>query len=160
MLADLVTILNGYGGSVVSRIQSNLQSTGTNATGKTSRSLRFEVRQEGSKTTLKVIGKPYFAVVETGRKPTPQYDKPSKAFVDSIREWTQAKGLPNSLAYAIAKSIHKKGTELFKKGGRKDIISNVINDSLASQISKDILQNFAKLYAANIVRQYGSINSK
>lgn len=160
MLADLVTILNGYGSSVVSRIQSNLQSTGTNATGQTSRSLRFEVRQEGSKTILKVIGKPYLAVVETGRKPTPQYDKPSKAFVDSIREWTKAKGLSQSLAYAIAKSIHKKGTELFKKGGRNDIISNVINDSLASQISKDILQNFAKLYAANIVKQYGSINSK
>jgi hypothetical protein len=148
---SLVSILSGYGNTAVAQIRQNLASTGTNATGKTSRSLRFEVKEQGDKTYLKILGKPYIAVVETGRKATPQYTKPSKSFVDEIREWTKARGINPNAAYAIAKSIHHKGTP---PTGKK-IISNVINDDLVSRISKSILDTFAKFYATNIITQYG-----
>lgn len=151
----MLSILQGYGNSTVEQIRRNLESTGTNATGKTSRSLRYEVRVEADSITLKILGKPFINVVETGRKATPQYDKPSEEFVASIREWAKAKGVPGA-AYAIAKSIHQKGTKLFQSGGRTDVISNVVNQSLVDQISKDCLDKFAKEYLKNAVNIFTS----
>jgi len=110
LFVNVVNILSQQGTSIVEQIRQNLASTGTNATGKTSRSLRFEVVQEGFKTTLRVIGKAYFMVVETGRKPTPQYDKPSEQFVASIKEWLKARNMSEASAYGLAKYIHKNGT--------------------------------------------------
>lgn len=156
MFVDLINILSVYGDTIVQDIRSNMQSTGTNATGKTSKSLRYEVKQQGTKTILKVYGKPFLAVVETGRKPTPQFTKPSKAFVASIKEWVKARGINEGAAYSIAKSIHQKGTRLHNSGGRKDILSNVINPSLTDKIARDGLSRFAKTLMANIKQAYGS----
>lgn len=160
MVADLITILNQYGNSTVEQIRRNLASTGTNATGKTSQSLRYEVTQNGERITLKVIGKPYLAVVETGRKPTPQYTKPSQDFVQNIRDWIQSKGGDQGAAYQIALSIHQIGTQLFRSGGRKDIISNVINQDLTDKISQDVLKSFANLLQTNIKQIYGSSGTR
>lgn len=154
MNAEIISILNQYGTSTVEQIRQNLASTGTNATGKTSQSLRYEVTNQGTKATLKVVGKAYFAVVETGRKPTPEYTKPSEEFVKSIREWLTARGKSEASAYGIAKSIHKKGTALYRKGGRKDIVSNVINQDLTDKISLDLLNKFAQQFLANAVKLF------
>jgi len=153
MNAEIISILNGYGASTVEKIRQNLSSTGTNATGKSSQSLRYEVTNEGTKATLKVIGKPYFAVVETGRKPTPE-KKPSFDFVANIREWLSAKGMETKPAYAIALSINKKGTKLFRDGGRSDIFSNVIDQNLTDKISLDLLNKFAQQFMANVVKMF------
>jgi len=158
MFVDLVSILNQYGNTSVEQIKRNLASTGTNATGRTAQSLRYTVTNEGDKLVLQIIGKPYIAVVETGRKPTPEYTKPSYDFVNSIKEWLTAKGGDPSSAYAIAKNIHQHGTKLFQKGGRQDIISNVINQGLVNNISKDILNKFASQLVLNIKQVYGTSN--
>jgi hypothetical protein len=152
--ANLISILNNYGHSTIESIKRNMALTGTNATGKTAKSLHYTVVESGDKITLSIKGKPYFAVVETGRKATPSY-KPSYAFVASIKEWVKAKGLPEGSAYAIARSIHKKGTKLHEKGGRKDIITNVINQGLTDRIAQDVLKGFANLLATNIRQVYG-----
>lgn len=149
MLVDLIPILTTGGKSAVQRIQQNLASTGTNASGKTSRSVRFEVTQDRTIARLRILGRPYFMATETGIKPYPQYDKPSRDFVKSIKEWLQAKGGEMGAAYAIARSIHKKGTKLYKSGGRKDIVSNVI-PGLSTQIQKAALDQFVKAYVANL----------
>lgn len=150
MLVDLLQILNPIGNSVVARIQQNLASSRENATGETSRSLKFTVTQSQTLTTFQITGRPYFMTVETGRKATPNY-KPSKAFVDRIQAWMKAKGLPGK-AYAIAQSIHKKGTELHRIGGRKDIVSNVIDQSLYDQISQAVLKQFVNQYIVSVNR--------
>lgn len=152
MTVDVISILNKYGTDVVTQIKANLASTGTNATGKTSASLRFEVIQQGEKAILKVFGRPFIATVETGRKATPEYTKPSASFVQSIREWAAARGIDQGAAYAIAKSIHKKGTP----PTGKQIISNVVNQSLTDRISKDILQSFSNLFVTNVKQIYGN----
>ncbi len=157
MVVDILPILQQEGNSIVEQIRRNLESTGTNATGRTSRSLRYAVRVESDSVTLKIIGRPFFKVVETGRKATPQYTKPSEDFVASIREWAQAKGIPGA-AYAIARSIHQKGTKLHQSGGRDDIFSNVVNDDLVSRISKDILDKFAAEYLRNAVNIFNGGN--
>lgn len=152
----MLAILSNYGQSTVAQIQANLSATGTNATGKTSRSLRFEVSEKGDKQILQVIGgRKYFMTVETGRKATPNYDKPSTQFVQAIKEWAEAKGVEGS-PYAIARTIHQKGTKLFQKGGRKDIVSNVVTADLISSISKDILSQFATEYLKSTVKIFNS----
>ncbi len=158
MTAELITILKKYGQSTVSQIRENLSSTGTDASKKTSQSLRYEIISDSSTTSLRIIGKPFFAVVETGRKPTPDY-KPSKQFVASIREWLKAKGGEEGAAYAIARTIHQKGTKLYQQGGRTDIFSNVINDSLIDKISADLLDKFADEFLKNVVATFNGNNS-
>lgn len=153
MNAEIISILNKYGSSTIEQIRNNLSSTGTNATGKTSQSLRYEVTNEGTKATLKVIGKPYFAVVETGRKPTPG-NKPSYEFVNNIKQWLAARGKDDKGAYGIAMSINKKGTKLFRDGGRKDIYSNVINQNLVDKINIDLLNKFAEQFLASAVKLF------
>jgi len=152
--ANLITILNQFGQSTIQQIKNNLQATGTNATGKTANSLRFEVKENGDVTIMTIFGRPYFATVETGRKATPDYTKPSKEFVAAIKEWMEAKGKKGS-AYGIAKSIHQHGTKLHQKGGRKDIISSVINQSLTDKISQSVLDSYGKLLVVNIKEMYG-----
>lgn len=152
MNVELINILHKYGTSTVAQIRENLSSTGTTATGKSASSLRYEVTNEGTKATLRVVGKPFFAVVETGRKPTPSY-KPSETFVASIKSWMDAKGKTGS-AYAIAQSIHKKGTKLWREGGRKDIYSNVINQNLYDKISLDLLNKFAQQFMTSVVKLF------
>lgn len=152
MTAEILKILSQYGQSTADQIKQNLASTGTNATGKTSQSLRFEVIDNGTKATLRVLGKPFFMVVETGRKATPDYTKPSYEFVRSIRDWLQARGKDQGAAYAIAKNIHKTGTKLWQRGGRTDIVSNVVNQDLIDQISTDTLQVFANEYLVSVAQ--------
>lgn len=143
-VTDLIQILNPIGNATVTQIQQNLAASGENASGKTSRSLTYTVTQEGEIIKFQITGRPFFMTVETGRKATPNY-KPSKSFVATIQDWMKAKGLPGP-AYAIALSIHQKGTKLWQSGGRKDIVSNVINESLYSKISEATLNYFVNRY--------------
>lgn len=159
LFVDLVSILSQTGTTVVDRIKQNLASTGTNATGRTAASLRFEVINETDKQILRVIGKPYFKVVETGRKATPEYTNPSKQFVDDIKEWVKARGIDEKAAYGIAKSIHQKGTKLFRSGGRQDIFSDVITPTFVDEISKSILNQFTNEYLKNVVKFTSSGNN-
>lgn len=151
MVVDLVTILSGYGGSLVEELKKSIAPY--SATGETIRSIRFTVTREGTRDILQIFGRPYIMALETGRKATPQYTKPSYDFVNRIRQWLAAKGEDTNLAYAIAKSIHAKGTK-----GHPGVISNVINDTLIDNISKDILQQFAKQYLFNVVEFYNRGN--
>lgn len=152
MFVDVLSILSQTGTTVVDQIKQNLASTGTNATGRTAASLRFEVVDQTDKQILRVIGKPYFKVVETGRKATPQYTKPSQQFVDAIAEWLKARGKSEASAYGIAKSIHQKGTKLFRDGGRQDIFSNVVTPTFVDELSKSILTQFTNEYLRNVVK--------
>ena len=145
MIVDLIQILSRYGTSTVEELKRSIQPY--SATGDTIKSLRFMVTREGTIDKLQVLGRAFIMALETGRKATPQYTKPSFAFVDRIRRWLAAKGEETRPAYAIAKSIHQKGTK-----GHPGVVSNVVNDTLINTISKDILQQFAKQYMFNVVQ--------
>lgn len=149
MIVDLIQILNPIGNAVVTQIQQNLAATGTDASGQTSRSLRFSVTEQGTKTIFQIIGRPFFMTVETGRKATPT-KRPSKAMVDRIQEWMKARGLPGK-AYAIAMAIQKKGTKLHQTGGRKDIVTPVVEEA-PDKISQAVLKQFVNQYLLVINR--------
>lgn len=113
------------------RIQQNLETTGTNASGRTSRSL--EVVVDDTSGTL--FGRQAFGTVETGRRA----GRVPYGFTEIIYQWMQDKGVhakvegrrsqrsaDMSMAYHIAKKIAREGSKLYRDGGRVDIYSNVL----------------------------------
>lgn len=154
MSPEVLSILSQTGQTAVSQIQANTPK----ATGKTARSVRYEVKEENGKLIFRILASKYFKVVETGRKATPQFTKPSNTFVDSIREWLAAKGSDQGAAYAIAKSIHQKGTKLWQQGGNHNVFSNVITESFIDKLSNDLLTQFAKEYLDNVIKSFDESN--
>lgn len=113
------------------KIQQNLETTGTNASGRTSRSL--EVVVDDTSGTL--FGRQAFGTVETGRRA----GRVPYGFTDIIYQWMQDKGVhaditgrrsqesaDRSMAYLIARKIAREGSKLYREGGRVDIYSNVL----------------------------------
>lgn len=131
---DLEAVLCDFAKNVIVKIQENLESTGTNASGRTSDSLEYEV-VEGNRLIIK--GRPYFRGVEEGR---PGGGIPHN-MTSIISKWIDDKGIAShfgienerqqrSVAYLIGQKIKREGTELYRNGGRDDIYTNVINDNL------------------------------
>lgn len=129
------------------RIDENITSTGTRASGKTQESLQVIPGTLGGR----LIGRSPFGTLETGRKP----GKVPGNFRDIIRQWILDKGLAvvpiaykrkqtsswqpkyspyerglQQMAGAIAYTIRNKGTRLYRDGGRRDIYTNVIDEEL------------------------------
>jgi hypothetical protein len=146
MIVNTLPILTREGTSLVQELKASVQPH--SATGRTVNSIRYEVKIEGDREILLVYGRPFIMALETGRKPTPQYTKPSFSFVNNIREWLKAKGGNASLAYAIAKSIHQKGTK-----PNPGIITPIVN-SFAEKIMKEVTRQFADQYLQNMVRVF------
>ncbi len=126
-------ILDKFGKDTVQIIQDNLATTGTNASGQTSASVRSEPRPNRSTVT----GKPFIYVVETGRRPG------RRPPVSKIMEWLQTgkvsiTGTIESAANAISFTIGRIGSKLFREGGREDIITPAISDDRVDQLTKDI----------------------
>ena len=138
---ELIEIVNEQGIQLINNIRANLGSTGTNATLKTSQSLRIEISQEGANIRLKLFGRPFFNTVETGRKPTPG-KKPSREFIENLKPWAAARGIDEKAVWAIATKINQKGTNLFMAGGREDIVEPAV-DTFVNNVSQGLLNSAA-----------------
>lgn len=144
-MAAFTDILNKFGIETVNIIQSNLSSTGTNASGETSQS----VKSESTDTGVVVSGNKFINVVETGRRPGKMPP------VSAIQKWLESgkvsfTGKAESVAWAIAKTIAKNGSSLFRSGGRTDIITPAISDERITQLTNDIADESLKLVVTTI----------
>lgn len=153
---------------MVAQIRSNLESTGTNASGRTSASLRVVMTNTGGE----IWGRRYFRGVEQGRAG----GAVPRGFSSIIRQWIIDKGLTyqaipykrkpsanwqpkytpeerglRQMASAIAHTIEKSGTSLYRKGGRTDIFTNVIEENKPA-----ILQVAKEIITTNLYGKYGT----
>jgi len=126
--------------SIKADIIHSLQSHGKIATGQTVQQL--EIKENNGSIQLQLPG--YLQILETGRGPTssnPAAGNPP--MIDRIKAWCQAKGIPDQAAWAIKKSIDKKG---FK--GTPGILSEPLSDKninlrldpVARQIADELMQ--------------------
>ena len=115
---------------------------------RTSQSLRIEVKKEGNTVKLQLFGRPFFNTVETGRKPTPN-KKPSREFIENLKPWAAARGIPESKVWAIATVINRRGTNLWLDGGRDDIKGPAI-DNFINSVSLAALDNLATEFQIKI----------
>jgi len=134
---ELFDIVNARSIELVNNIRANLGASGQNATLRTSQSLRVEVQEQGPNVKMKLFGRPFFMTVQTGRKPTPD-KKPSREMIENISVWARARNLDESAVWAIATKIQKKGTQLWRDGGREDIVGPAI-DTFINDVSQSIL---------------------
>lgn len=155
MIPAVRTVLDAEGAAIIKQIQDNLASTGTNATGKTSKSLRFAVGESSGRVSLVIRGRSFFNVVETGRGPRKSQTRSD--FFNNFLEWMDARGIKSDeeqkkrIGWAkwMINRINRIGSRLFRRGGRKDIVSNVITPNRITQITKSVYD----AYRAEIVKQ-------
>lgn len=128
------SIFEQFGGELVKEIQGRLPK----ATGNTANAIEFEATD----TTLDIYGPDYIGALEYGRSPT--VNKGPGDLLKNIIIWLNAKGIqahpgangltpsPKSLAYMIARKIHKQGTDLYEQykssGKGSGVLSDVITD--------------------------------
>jgi hypothetical protein len=79
--------------------------------------------------------------VETGRKATPN-KKPSREFIENLKPWAEARGIPEGAVWAIATKINKLGTNLFRAGGREDIVEPPV-DNFINNVGQALLDSKA-----------------
>ena len=150
------------------RIWQNIDTTGTKASGKTQESMWIERTPTGGR----LWGRPYFQSVETGRSA----GRVPFNFVAIIKQWIIDKGISvkqvayktsrqhkysvqerslNMAAGAIAHSIEESGTDLFKRGGRHDIYSDVIAEEVA-QLRRELAVSVAETLSQTLSEGYKS----
>jgi len=133
-MGALTEVLNEFGENTVTIIRDNMRNTGTDASGRTSASLRHDMIKPNR---VQVSGKPFIYVVETGRKAGKMPP------VSKILSWIET-GKPSfsgskiQFAWAISRTIAKLGSRLFRKGGRKDIITPAISDERVNKLVADV----------------------
>lgn len=147
-MPEIFDVIQSEGIELINSIRANLGSSGTNATLKTSQSLRIEIKQEGTKYKMQLFGRPFFMTVQTGRRPTPD-KKPSREMIDNLKEWVNARGLDESAVWAIATNINKRGTELWRLGGRDDITTPAV-DEFANNVGQNLLESEAENFQLKI----------
>lgn len=108
------------------KVIENQKSSGQVASGRTIASMKVEVTEDGGV----LCGRSPFGTLETGRKP----GKVPAGFWKIIRQWMEDKGIqvqkPDSFAYLVARKIANEGTQLFRNGGRDDIYSPEVKDTV------------------------------
>ena len=108
------------------KVIENQKNSGQVASGRTIASMKVEVTEDGGV----LWGRSPFGTLETGRKP----GKVPAGFWKIIRQWMDDKGIqvqkPDSFAYLVARKIANEGTQLFRNGGRDDIYSPEVKDTV------------------------------
>ncbi len=98
-IADLLNTLR-------TDVINSLQANNRNATGKTIANLEIVTTE----TSGQLLAPWWIDALEVGRKPTgPNPEPGNPPMIDNIKEWVEAKGLPDSAAWAIKKKIDKEG---------------------------------------------------
>lgn len=149
-------ILQSFAARFIQDLRESMDSSGVTASGNFNRTLKATI----TPNSVVVTGQRYAGAIEVGRKPTSGGG--NGALLAAIRQWIIDKNIsatgtnPESLAYAITKSIHKKGTRLHQSlNGGSDyygrsapsrVITEVIEDGriekLAESVVLDVISQF------------------
>lgn len=148
MSEAITNILRKYGETTVDEIRGNMARAGQNATGDTANSLRSEIINPNR---VQVSGPSYVFTLETGRGP--YKGGPSGNLKSKLLRWIKAKGVSfkgmtdEQASWAIYKTIQKKGTKLFREGGRDDIITPALDDARINAMISEIADLQTKVFA-------------
>lgn len=123
-----------------SRIAANMEKADQIVSGRTRDSMQVEIRDNGGVLT----GRRAFATLETGSRPwSKQPKRVPKFFADIIGEWIDKRGLDLN-KWAVAHTIIRKGSKLYREGGRADIYSPELQPTI-DRIGDRILDQYAVL---------------
>ncbi len=151
-------VFEQFSGSSIAEIQGKMGSTGANASGETSRSLRMEI----SDYELTIYGSEIFRYVETGRGPSRKRGS-GESLYERIKQWIKDKGITpdgdisdDSLAFLIARKIHNEGTVIYRTNSPRDIFSSVLDENKIRSLVDVISENSRNMITSDIVRAFKS----
>lgn len=118
----------------IAQIKTNSKNAGQVATGKTLRSLEWQLSKDGNDFIATILGRKYFGSLETGRGVYNGGKAAIKQFNDALVEWFRARGIHSEMndeqlrleANRLRWYINRYGTKLYQKGGRKDIFTPAV----------------------------------
>lgn len=132
------------------------------ATGKTADSVASHVYEGG----FMIDGNASIVTLITGRKPTGAgATKGNPTLQESILEWMDARGIQGevdkkgkfrsqeSISWAIANSIHRKGTILYQSGARSNIFDNILNPQRIDTLVNSLGLGFTQEVSGVIIKE-------
>jgi len=124
----------------------SMQARGIDASGQIGR--QFAITIHGSAARLEIPG--YMQLLEIGRGPTSANAVPGDPpMIQRIQEWCREKGIPDKAAWAIKKSIDKKGYK-----GNAGILSIPLGDDNINSRLNVVLPEIASSVIDQIGRSY------
>lgn len=136
--------------SIKTDVINSLQANGKMASGQTAQ--QITVAGDGEHAQLQLPA--YIQLLETGRGPTSSSPTPgSPPMIGRIKAWCEAKGIPDQAAWAVKKSIDKKG---FK--GVPGILSEPLSNDNISLRLNPAGENIADAIAQQILTSLGMDN--
>jgi hypothetical protein len=149
------TTLQNYFNTVRQQIIDIATQKGLSASGKTLASLEVVSTENGYE--LQANSSIYF--MEHGRGPThPGATQGNPDLVEIIEDWLQAKGLDIN-PYAVANTIHKNGTRLFRAGGNSGVLSIPLNLDTLDSVLNTIASEWADTASAEIFEPITNLNA-
>lgn len=116
---------------------------------------------------FEISASPYISVLVDGRRPTSNSPKiGSVSLRDRILMWIDQKSISarpdengktissESLSWAITKSIHKKGTLLFRRGGGNNIFDTIITNDRLDALANVLGDNYRLEVEATLLREF------
>jgi hypothetical protein len=135
----LINFLENLKTDVINSLQANRKM----ATGQTAQQITVTSDGDGAQLQLPA----YIQLLETGRGPTSSNPiSGSPPMIDRIKAWCQARGIPDKAAWAIKKSIDKKGF-----AGVPGILSEPLSDDNINLRLKPAADNIADTIAQQIL---------
>ena len=135
----------------ISDIKRNSRAAGQVATGRTLKTLESEVISYGDAYTAIIWGAAYLGTLETGRGKARTAGTPEqqREFVRNLAEWCRVRGIHTdfnetqmeNFARYLKGRINTSGTQLYRKGGRKDIITPAVEKMIAridEEVAKEL----------------------
>lgn len=145
----------------VNDIKRRSTQAGQVATGRTLRALEVRVRREGVNVIGEIWGRPFTGVLETGSRPASRASRnpklTRKVMAVDLAEWMRIRGLTNGLtdeqrkhaAEHLAWYIRKYGSALYRKGGRRDIITPAV-EATKNELTERLGAYYEQLLTSDI----------
>lgn len=128
------------------RIGRNMARADEVVTGRTRDSMQVSIGD----TYGVLTGRQAFATLETGSRPwSRQPKRVPKFFADLIGEWIEARGL-NLNKWAVANTIIREGSKLYREGGRSDVYSPEIAHTM-ERIGDRVIERYAVLVSDRLI---------
>ena len=126
-------LLELYGASVVSEMESILISGGKYATENLINSLQYTVSVNNTNYEISFDMAPYGVFVDKGRKPG------KFPPISNISKWARVKGIPQTAVFPIARKIAKEGIKPFPFIEQsQDKFTNMLIQGISDAMAKDI----------------------
>lgn len=126
---------------------------GQRVTGRTMNALEVRMKRDVQSIVGEIWGMPYTGAWETGSRPAKRKGTAAsrEAMVQNLKEWCKIRGLAvddkqaQRLAKYLAWYIKRYGSALYRKGGRRDIITPAV------EATKQTIEQYLSLYYEELV---------